>query len=128
MSSASPPSRASTLRRSRGRPPRRDAHARHLDRLFRALGDQTRRALLERLSREPAMITELAEPFDLSLPAVSRHIRVLEQAHLVTRRIDGRVHRCTIDPAPLRHVDRWLSHYRQFWNATLESLARYAER
>jgi DNA-binding transcriptional ArsR family regulator len=107
---------------------RRGEREQRLDRLFRALGDQTRRALLARLAREPAMITELAEPFDLSLPAVSRHIRVLEQARLVKRRVDGRVHRCTIDPAPLRDVDRWLQHYRGFWESTLEALAQHAER
>jgi DNA-binding transcriptional ArsR family regulator len=74
------------------------------------------------------MVTELAEPFDLSLPAVSRHIRVLERAHLVKRRVAGRVHLCAIDPAPLREVDQWLRHYRQFWDSALESLGRYAER
>ncbi len=107
---------------------RRDPHAAHLDRVFRALGDQTRRALLARLAREPAMVTELAEPFDLSLPAVSRHIRVLERAGLLRRTVDGRVHHCTLDPEALREADEWLRHYRQFWGANLQSLARYVER
>ena len=68
-----------------------------LDLVFRALGDRTRRALLARLAEKPAMVTELAEPFAMSLPAVSRHIRVLERARLVVRKVDGRVHRCSLD-------------------------------
>src|SRR5208283_6192570 len=67
-----------------------------LDRLFRALGDRTRRALLARLAQHPARVTELAEPFEMSLPAVSRHIRVLERARLVVRRVDGRVHHVSL--------------------------------
>lgn len=103
----------------------RDAY---LDVVFRALGDQTRRALLARLARAPAMITELAEPFALSLPAVSRHIKVLEHARLLRRTVDGRIHYCALEPEPLRAVDRWLRHYRPFWDAKLEALARYVER
>lgn len=86
-----------------------------LDRVFRALGDRTRRALLARLARKPAMITELAEPFAMSLPAVSRHIRVLEGAGLVRRAVDGRVHRCSLRAEPLKAVEEWLGHYRKFW-------------
>jgi DNA-binding transcriptional ArsR family regulator len=98
-----------------------------LDVLFRALGDRTRRALLARLARRPAMVTELAKPFAMSLPAVSRHIRVLEAAGLVNRTVDGRVHHCAPDFAPLRAIDLWLRHYRQFWNQQLAALARYVE-
>lgn len=98
-----------------------------LDLLFRALGDRTRRALLASLADKPAMITELAEPFDMSLPAVSRHIRVLERAHLVVRNVDGRVHHCSLDLAPLKTVEAWLHHYRRFWEGKLEALARYVE-
>lgn len=107
---------------------RRTARGRQLDLVFRALGDQTRRAILARLAREPAMITELAAPFDLSLPAVSRHVRVLESAQLVRRTVDGRVHRCAINARPLRDVDAWLRHYRQFWDENLAALAHYVER
>jgi len=96
-----------------------------LDLVFGALGDRTRRALLTRLAARPAMVTELAEPFAMSLPAVSRHIRVLERAGLVARNVDGRVHRCSLDPAPLKTVEAWLSHYRHFWEGQLEALARY---
>ena len=73
------------------------------------------------------MVTELAEPFALSLPAVSRHIKVLERAKLIRRTVDGRVHHCALDVAVLRDVDAWLQHYRRFWDANLESLARYVE-
>ena len=74
------------------------------------------------------MVTELAEPFAMSLPAVSRHIRVLERARLVVRQVDGRVHHCALDPAPLHTAEAWLSHYRQFWEGQLAALARYVEK
>ena len=99
-----------------------------LDRLFRALGDRTRRALLVRLAERPATVTELAEPFAMSLPAVSRHIRVLERAGLVARRIDGRVHHCSLDPEGLGAAEEWLKQYRRFWAGQLRALARYVER
>lgn len=99
-----------------------------LDLLFHALSDRTRRALLARLSLKPAKITDLAAPFAMSLPAVSRHIRVLEEARLVRRMVDGRVHRCSLDAVALKRVDAWLDHYRRFWDGTLESLATYVER
>jgi DNA-binding transcriptional ArsR family regulator len=98
-----------------------------LDAVFHALGDRTRRALLARLAKRPAMITELAEPFDISLPAVSKHIRVLENAGLVRRAVDGRMHQCSLNSAPLATVEDWLRHYRDFWQSSLESLARYVE-
>ncbi len=98
-----------------------------LERIFRALGDRTRRPLLASLARRPAMITELAAPFRISLPAVSRHIRVLERARLVKRTVDGRVHRCVLRAAPLREAEQWLHHYRRFWTGTLDALARYVE-
>lgn len=98
-----------------------------LDRVFGALADRTRRALLARLAERSAMVTELAAPFDMSLPAVSRHIRVLERAHLVERAVDGRMHVCSLQPEPLRAVEAWLRHYRHFWTGTLDALARYVE-
>jgi DNA-binding transcriptional ArsR family regulator len=96
-----------------------------LDRIFGALSDRTRRALLARLSRQPAKISDLAEPFDMSLPAVSKHVRVLERAGLVRRTIDGRVHRCSLDASPLEEADEWLARYRVFWLASLDNLARF---
>jgi DNA-binding transcriptional ArsR family regulator len=98
-----------------------------LDWIFHALSDRTRRHLLGRLRRGPAMITELAKPFDLSLPAVSRHIKVLERARLIVRAVDGRVHRCSLDAQALHTAEAWIEHYRHFWEGTLESLARYVE-
>lgn len=98
-----------------------------LDHVFHALGDRTRRALLANLAQRPAMITELAEPFGMSLPAVSRHIRVLERAGLVQRTVTGRVHRCSLRAAPLKDAEQWLAQYQEFWMGTLESLSRHVQ-
>jgi DNA-binding transcriptional ArsR family regulator len=98
-----------------------------LDGVFHALADRTRRALLARLAEGPAPVGELAAPFDMSLPAVSKHLRVLEQAGLVSREIDGRVHRCSLEAAPLQEIEQWLAFYRTFWDETLEALARFVE-
>ena len=98
-----------------------------LDLVFGALSDRTRRALLARLAQQPAMVTELAAPFDMSLPAVSRHLRVLEQAQLVVRKVDGRVHQCALAAQPLHSIEQWLTHYRPFWENKLDALARYVE-
>jgi DNA-binding transcriptional ArsR family regulator len=95
--------------------------------IFRALGDQTRRAVLARLAERPAMVTELAQPFAMSLPAVSRHIRVLERAGLVARAVDGRVHHCSLSAAPLKDIEKWLCQYQRFWEGALDSLARYVQ-
>ena len=98
-----------------------------LDAVFGALSDRTRRRLLARLAHGPATVTELAAPFDMSLPAVSKHIKVLERSGLVRRTIDGRVHHCELDPEPLRRASDYVEQYRQFWDETLAALARYAE-
>jgi len=98
-----------------------------LDRVFGALSDRTRRALLQRLAGGPAVISELARPFDMSLPAVSKHLRVLEKAGLVSRSKDGRVNRCTLSAAPLRDIAAWVSYYEEFWDGTLASLADHLE-
>lgn len=99
----------------------------NLDLVFKALGDQTRRELLMRLSEGPAMVTELAKPFEMSLPAVGKHLRVLENAGLVQRSISGRVHQCSLSPLPLKIADDWIRHYRTFWNETLDSLGEYLQ-
>jgi DNA-binding transcriptional ArsR family regulator len=98
-----------------------------LDRVFRALGDQTRRNLLARLTEGPAMVTQLAKPFDMSLPAVGKHLRVLESAGLIERTIDGRVHRCALNALPLRSAGSWLERYEQFWSESLDSLSEYVQ-
>ncbi|HEV7558051.1 MAG TPA: metalloregulator ArsR/SmtB family transcription factor [Kofleriaceae bacterium] len=98
-----------------------------LDHLFGALSDHTRRQIVARLSRAPATIGELAEPFAMSLPAVSKHVRVLERAGLVRRTIDGRVHHCALDRKRLRDASRWITRYTEFWTQTLDSLADFVE-
>ncbi len=97
----------------------------HLDLIFQALSDRTRRAMLARLTEGSAMFTELARPFDMSLPAVGKHLKVLEKAGLVKRAVNGRVHRCTLDARPLRDADDWLAHYQAFWQGNLDSLTHY---
>jgi DNA-binding transcriptional ArsR family regulator len=109
----------------RNRTPRQSSEDR-LDAILHALSDRTRRALLKRLATGPAMVGELAGPIALTRMAVSKHLRVLENAGLVSRTIDGRVHRCTLRSEPLQEVERWLAGYRVFWTEKLEALARFA--
>ena len=99
-----------------------------LDRVFSALADPTRRAILSALSRRSATINEIARPFPVSLNAISKHVMVLERAGLVRREIKGREHHCWIEPRPLRHANTWLEHYRQFWEQRLDALERYVGR
>ena len=99
----------------------------HLDRVFHALANRTRRALLAQLALGPFMVTELAAPFAMSLPSVSKHLRVLEGAGLIARSIDGRIHQCCLITAPLGDVETWLVHYRSFWDNRLAALARHVE-
>jgi DNA-binding transcriptional ArsR family regulator len=98
-----------------------------LDSTFAALSDATRRGILARLASGEASVTELAKPYDMSLPAVSKHLRVLESAGLVARSKDGRVHRCRLEAAPMKSAADWIARYRQFWEAQLDSLQRYLE-
>ena len=99
-----------------------------LDSTFAALSDATRRGILARLARQgETSVSELAAPYKMSLPAVSKHLRVLEQAGLVSRQKDGRVHRCRLRAEPMKDAAAWIEHYRQFWETQLDSLARYLE-
>jgi DNA-binding transcriptional ArsR family regulator len=98
-----------------------------LDATFGALANATRRAILARLARGEAMVTELAEPFDMSLPAISKHLRVLESAGLLQREIDGRVHRCRLAAEPMKDAARWMEQYRAFWETQFDALAKYLE-
>ena len=93
-----------------------------LDAVFGALADPTRRAIVERLVEGEATVTELAEPFDISLPAISRHLRVLAEAGLIGRRKDGRLHHCHLVEDPLRDAIGWIVHYGAFWEERLDSL------
>jgi len=99
-----------------------------LDAVFSALADPTRRAILARLAENGSTVGELAAPYDISLPAISRHLRVLRKAGLVSRRTDGRVRRCALDAAPLRAASDWIERYRRFWEDQFDSLAEYLER
>ncbi len=98
-----------------------------LDATFRALADPTRRAILARLARGEAMVTELAEPFAMSLPAISKHLRVLESAGLLQREIDGRVHRCRLAAEPMKDAAAWIAQYRAFWETQFDALEKYLE-
>lgn len=96
-----------------------------LSRTFSALADPTRRAILARLGEGAATVGELAAPFDISLPAVSRHLKVLETAALITREKDAQWRRCHIAAAPLEDAHEWISRYRAFWEAQFDSLDRF---
>ena len=98
-----------------------------LDQTFGALADATRRAILVRLSQGDATVGELAEPFSISRPAVSKHLRVLEAAGLVQRAKDGRLSRCTLDASPMRDASEWVNEYRRFWEDRMDALASYLE-
>lgn len=92
---------------------------------FSALADPTRRAILARLALGETSVTELAEPFDMSLPAISKHIKVLERAGLIARGRDAQWRPCRIEPAALKHVDDWLEDYRRFWEQSFDRLEHY---
>ena len=90
-----------------------------------ALADPTRRAMLARLVRGEASVTELAEPFEMSLPAVSKHLKVLERAGLISRGRHAQWRPCKLEAAPLREVADWIEHYRRFWEASFDRLEDY---
>lgn len=93
-----------------------------LDAVFHALADPTRRAMVQRLATRPHSVGDLAAPFAMSLAAASKHIQVLERAGLVARQVQGRVHVCRLDAAPLHRGVEWLRHYEHFWNERLDAL------
>ncbi len=90
-----------------------------------ALADPTRRAILARLFEGEATVNELAEPFDMSLPAISKHLKVLERAGLITRSREAQWRPCRLAPAPLKSANDWLEDYRQFWEASFDRLEDY---
>ena len=98
-----------------------------LDQVFSALADPTRRRILRRLARGPAGVGELARPFRISLPAISRHLRVLEQAGVLRSERDGKGRRCTLRPAALQPAATYIEQTRAFLEGVLEQLARYVE-
>ena len=95
-----------------------------LDGIFHALGDATRRKMLFALAGGERSVTQLAEPFAMSLAAASKHIKVLENAGLIRREVRGRTHLCRLDPGPLASAHHWLSFYERFWTGRLDVLDR----
>jgi len=95
-----------------------------LNAVFHALGDATRRQMLRNLAAGERTVTELAEPFDMSLAAASKHIKALEGAGLIRREVRGRTHVCRLDAAPMSEANEWLRFYERFWNARLDELER----
>jgi DNA-binding transcriptional ArsR family regulator len=98
-----------------------------LDRVFRALADPTRRVMVDRLSRGPASVTELAEPFEMSLPSIVQHLQVLEASGLIPSAKVGRVRTCQIEAAALGDAERWISERRATWERRLDRLGDYLE-
>ena len=99
-----------------------------LNRTFAALADPTRRRILAHLARGNHRVTHLARPHAMSLPAVSKHLRVLEKAGLLRRRRYGRVHEMELDAEPLKKAAQWVEEYRKFWEGSLDRLAAYLEK
>lgn len=96
----------------------------HLDTVFHALGDPTRRHMLRQLADGERTVSQLAEPFSISLAAASKHIKALEHAGLIRREVHGRTHLCRLDPGPLASAHEWLSFYERFWTGRLDELER----
>src|SRR5579872_5571356 len=93
-----------------------------LSETFAALADPTRRAILARLASGEASVTELARPFEMSMPAISKHLKVLEHAHLIARGRDAQWRPCRLDAAPLKDAADWIGNYRQFWEESFDRL------
>ncbi len=98
-----------------------------LDDVFYALSDPTRREILGRLAAGEATVKELATPFDMSLPAVSKHLKVLERAGLLVRQVDGRTHRMRLQPDGLKTASEWVDHYKRFWEVQLDRLSAFLD-
>src|SRR5262245_52668417 len=99
----------------------------HLDATFSALADPTRRAILSRLASGEASVLELAEPFDMSLPAISKHLKVLERAGLIVRGRQAQWRPCRLEAAPLKDVSDWIGQYRRFWEESFDRLDDYLD-
>lgn len=96
-----------------------------LDTVFHALADPTRRAIVQRLTRGPASVSELARPFEMALPSLLQHLKVLETSGLVRSEKEGRVRTCHIEPAPLTAAERWITEQRALWEGRLDRLEAY---
>ncbi|VAW82915.1 Transcriptional regulator, ArsR family [hydrothermal vent metagenome] len=102
-----------------------DGDPHKLDLIFKALSDSTRRAIIERLSASDALVSELAEPLNMSLPAVSKHLGILEKAGLLSREKKGRVRQCSLNVGPLKNATDWIEFYKNFWGSRLNALDQY---
>lgn len=107
--------------------PSEEAGEEALDRVFFALSDPVRRQILRRLDQGPALVSELAAPFEMSLQAVSRHIQVLVRAGLVAQERTGRIARCNLDAAPLYDAAVWINHYTKYWQQSFDELAAFVK-
>ena len=96
-----------------------------LDKTFGALADPTRRGMIQRLAQGEYSVGELAQPFDMSLPAISKHVRILEKAGILVRQKTGRTFRCRLQPQPLEDATQWVEQHRMFWEKQLDSLAAF---
>ncbi|HKW95315.1 MAG TPA: metalloregulator ArsR/SmtB family transcription factor [Methylomirabilota bacterium] len=105
-----------------------DQHEELLDRVFFALSDPVRRAILKRLGQRHLLVSELAAPFDISLQAVSRHVQVLVQAGLVQQERTGRIARCSLEVGPMFAAAAWINDYSQYWQAQFDALAGWVKR
>src|SRR5271154_6132549 len=99
----------------------------HLSETFAALADPTRRAILARLAAGEASVTQLAEPFKMSMPAVSKHLKVLERANLIARGREAQWRPCRLEAAPLKDIADWIEYYRQFWEQSFDRLDNYLQ-
>jgi DNA-binding transcriptional ArsR family regulator len=96
-----------------------------LSQIFSALSDPTRRAMLKRLANEEMSVTDLSSPFNMTKSAITKHLKVLENSNLLSRTIDGRIHRCRLEPKPLAAISEWVSFYEKFWNNKFDALDAY---
>jgi DNA-binding transcriptional ArsR family regulator len=99
-----------------------------LSKVLLAMGDPTRREILKKVSRGEPSVLEIAESFPISLPAISKHLKVLERAGLISRKREGRVHRFKLDARPMRDASEWIRNYERFWQVKLDSLGAYLEK
>lgn len=100
----------------------------HLDKAFGALSHPIRRGILARLANGEATVTELARPYNVSAPAITKHMRILEEAGLLSRRRDGREHHCRLETRRMQEAERWLERYIQFWEGSLDRLDNYLQK
>ncbi|MGB9143741.1 MAG: metalloregulator ArsR/SmtB family transcription factor [Aestuariivirga sp.] len=98
-----------------------------LDKVFQALSDSTRRSILRRISRRELTVSEIARPYELTFAAVSKHLKVLQQARLIDRRKDGSFQMISLNPEAMKSADQWLRFYQQFWTTRLETLKSLLE-